>query len=365
MSHPLISVIVPCYNVEAFVFKALDSVFTQTYTNWECILIDDGSTDNTKNVTKEWVEKDTRFKYHYQENQGLSGARNSGLKLASGEFVFFFDSDDLLDTYSLSDLFSLMETDIDIVFGKNAITEGQNKNIVDYMKHNPQSLIKHTNQSKSLLKLVIEEPLICVAWNRLYRKSFLDQNNLTFKKGILHEDELWFFQTLFHANAIVLNEKPTYYYNVANVNSITNNFNAKNLESYLSIIKYINSEYYINVGFKAHQEIISIYLTHLKIITIGHCFKKLTKRVRKNSASLIEKVFNEIQPTRTKKVLLDSIEVLHFNFKFVECLSPKEILAFLKYYNSPKTLRKMKKVLLLKKANIVNTKTRRTINKVY
>ena len=91
-----ISVIVPCYNQEAFLDESLASVANQTYTNWECIIVDDGSTDSSALIAKAWQEKDARFKYFYQENKRLSGARNTGLTLAQGDLIQFLDGDDLL-----------------------------------------------------------------------------------------------------------------------------------------------------------------------------------------------------------------------------------------------------------------------------
>lgn len=95
---PLVSVIVPCYNQAEYLSEALESVFNQTYQNWECIIVNDGSTDYTENVAKEWCEKDKRFIYLKKENGGLSSARNAGIKAVVGEWIQFLDSDDILPT---------------------------------------------------------------------------------------------------------------------------------------------------------------------------------------------------------------------------------------------------------------------------
>ncbi|GGG57451.1 glycosyltransferase family 2 protein [Bizionia arctica] len=365
MSKPLISIIVPCYNVEKFINNALQSIFLQTYTNWECILVDDGSKDNVSDEIDVWVKKDSRFKYFYQDNQGLSGARNEGLKKAKGEFIYFFDSDDLLNTITLENLYSLINDEIDIVIGKNAITEGQTNQISDYLEHYSETLKKLSNQNKDLIKLVVENPIICVAWNKLYRKSFLDKHQLIFKKGILHEDELWFFETLFHARAIIFNNKPTYYYNVANTNSITNNFGRRNLESYLEIIEYVNEFYYQKSSDKNDIELSSIYTTHLKIKAIQHCYKQLNNKDKHQANSKIKTCFERVQPTRNKKILTISFEDLHYHFKIAEVLEPKNILKFLRYFNSSKIFRKLKSKILLQKAFRINSHKNRFIKKVY
>lgn len=92
----LISVIVPCFNQASFLDETLNSVLNQTYSHWECIIVNDGSPDDTEKVSKKWTNKDSRFKYICKENGGLSSARNKGLDIAKGDFIQFLDSDDLL-----------------------------------------------------------------------------------------------------------------------------------------------------------------------------------------------------------------------------------------------------------------------------
>lgn len=94
---PLVSVIVPCYNQAHYLPEALNSVMMQTYSNWECIIVNDGSTDDTEQVAHGWEKKDGRFKYIKKENGGLSSARNAGLKVAAGEYIQLLDADDLLE----------------------------------------------------------------------------------------------------------------------------------------------------------------------------------------------------------------------------------------------------------------------------
>ena len=94
MKTQLVSIIVPCYNQAQFLDEALQSVLDQTYTNWECVIVNDGSSDHTEEVAQKWVAKDARFKYIYKENGGLSSARNAGISKAMGEFILTLDADD-------------------------------------------------------------------------------------------------------------------------------------------------------------------------------------------------------------------------------------------------------------------------------
>lgn len=94
MSSVIVSVIVPCYKQAQYLDECLESVFNQTYQNWECIIVNDGSPDHTEEVAKKWIEKDSRFQYVYKENGGLSSARNAGIKIAKGEYILPLDADD-------------------------------------------------------------------------------------------------------------------------------------------------------------------------------------------------------------------------------------------------------------------------------
>ena len=93
---PLVSVIVPVYKTEKFIHRCIDSVLNQTYSNWEMILVDDGSPDACGQICDSYAEKDGRIHVIHQENQGLSAARNAGIKICKGEWIYFLDSDDFI-----------------------------------------------------------------------------------------------------------------------------------------------------------------------------------------------------------------------------------------------------------------------------
>lgn len=99
--NPLISVIIPCYNQGIYLSEALQSIVNQTYTNWECIIVNDGSTDETEKIAGEWTNKDSRIKHYSKKNGGLSSARNFGLNYAGGEYIQFLDADDTLKELKL------------------------------------------------------------------------------------------------------------------------------------------------------------------------------------------------------------------------------------------------------------------------
>ena len=112
MKSPLVSIIVPCYKQAHFLEEALQSILKQTYINWECIVVNDGSPDHTEEITTKLLKLDDRFKYFYQHNKGLSSARNTGIKNSEGEYILPLDADDILDPYYLEKLVPVLQNNI-------------------------------------------------------------------------------------------------------------------------------------------------------------------------------------------------------------------------------------------------------------
>ena len=111
MSLEKVSIIVPCYNQAQYLDDALQSVLEQTYTNWECIIVNDGSPDSTELTAQEWIVKDCRFKYVFQKNGGLSSARNAGITIAEGEFILPLDADDIISPDYVAHAIQAFEND--------------------------------------------------------------------------------------------------------------------------------------------------------------------------------------------------------------------------------------------------------------
>ena len=113
---PKISVVVPCYNQAQYLEECLQSVLDQTYRNWECIIVNDGSPDHTEEIAKKWTEKDSRFKYLYKENGGLSSARNAGIEMAKGEWILPLDADDKIGNQYLELAEKEFEKDYTVIY---------------------------------------------------------------------------------------------------------------------------------------------------------------------------------------------------------------------------------------------------------
>ena len=149
MENPIVSIIVPCYNYGHFLAKTLASIKAQTFQNWECIIVDDGSTDNTKEVANGYIVNDNRFVYYYQPNKGLSNARNTGLKLAKGKFIQLLDADDLIEPDKLKNQsdFLVQNPQTDLVFGYSLFFIKTSDNNISYFPcPNPFRQEKYSNE---------------------------------------------------------------------------------------------------------------------------------------------------------------------------------------------------------------------------
>ena len=139
MFSPKISIIVPVYNVEKYIRRCLDSIAAQTFTDWECICVDDGTPDASGKICNEYAQKDSRFVVIHKENGGVSSARNAGLNVAKGEYVTFCDSDDWVEKEMLEVLYNTaLETDADVVMGGHK-TADEYKKMFD--ESNPKCFI--------------------------------------------------------------------------------------------------------------------------------------------------------------------------------------------------------------------------------
>lgn len=191
----LISVIVPVYNVEKYIEKCLESIINQTYRNIEIILVDDGSTDNSGKICDDYAKKYSNITVIHKLNGGLSDARNAGMKIAKGEFICFFDSDDWVEIDILEKAYNkLYENKSDVViwgFSKDFVDDNENtyKNIL--------SIPFNCNINKEELnyqKLLNDEiqAIIGYAWNKLYKTKFIREYNMQFSKGISLVEDIIF-----------------------------------------------------------------------------------------------------------------------------------------------------------------------------
>lgn len=200
---PNISVIVPVYNVEKYLERCLKSLLNQTFKDIEIICVNDGSTDNSLQI----LEKFNGIKIINQQNSGLSVARNTGLKSATGEFVAFVDSDDFIDPDFYEKLYAkCIQYNADVACAGIIRENNKKKNIlVEYKDESFSTTIKEKFE-------IAKCPQYNFVWNKLYRKSFLIDNHITFVPGMIYED-MWFTpEILEKSNGLVCVGETFYHY---------------------------------------------------------------------------------------------------------------------------------------------------------
>lgn len=166
MSNPLVSVIIPTYNYAHLIPETLFSVVNQSYSNWECLVIDDGSTDNTSTVVKDFIEeyKDYNFHYFHIKNEGTSGAKNSGIERASGELIQFLDADDLLSPDKLKIQVSLMQqNDAALVFSSSRFFKMEEGQQISQQKYPDGFLAEDSLSGHALLKKLIINNIVTIS----------------------------------------------------------------------------------------------------------------------------------------------------------------------------------------------------------
>ena len=207
---PLVSIIIPVYNVEKYLDKCIASVVGQTYQNLQIILVDDGSTDRSPAICDDWKERDSRITVVHQPNGGLSRARNAGLKLATGEFVGFVDSDDWIEPNMFETLLSaLLETNADIaVGGFEGFTEDSKSITYAQPKSSERSLYSTEETLKRLL--LLRGFIRNFVWNKLYKRTVL--SDIAFPEGRLYEDVTWTAQVIGNAKSVVCVNQIFYHY---------------------------------------------------------------------------------------------------------------------------------------------------------
>ena len=237
-----VSIIIPIYNVEAYIERCLRSVMAQTYSKIECILVNDCSPDGSMSVCQKMLAD-----YHgpirfltlcHDINRGLSAARNTGTDVATGDYIFYLDSDDEIspDCISLMVNETKKHPNVEIVSGAiNPIPYFKQYDSPIYNSHKYLS----DNYSIRLLYFSYGWQIYVMAWNKLVKRDFLHTNNIRFVEGILNEDEVWTFETILNCQSLSILPNKTYtHYDTTG--SIMNSFNyASRCESICTVLDNI------------------------------------------------------------------------------------------------------------------------------
>lgn len=242
MNPPKVSVIIPVYNTEEYIGETLNSIINQTLKDIEIIVINDGSTDNSLQIVNEYAKIDSRITVFTQANQGQSMARNKGFDYASGIYIYFMDSDDILELNALElCYFRIEDNNVDFVFfNANTIYESNQSDFT--MNYHHFNISDKTHDGITLINYLLDTNQFYVPpYLNFIRKSYLENLKLRFHPHIIHEDQL--YTTLLYINA-----KKILYINecllkrrIRNASTMTNKITFFNFACYITVFNQLKS----------------------------------------------------------------------------------------------------------------------------
>lgn len=216
MQEPLISIILPIYNVEKYLKRCIDSVINQTYKNLEIILVDDGSTDRCPEICDKYAKRDNRIKVIHKKNGGQSDARNAGIALAGGELIGFVDPDDRIHPDMYSKMYLQMVEDKSDIVSCSFVKEYESDLNTQTNNFSCEKFV--LNKISAMNELLIGKRIKEVIWDKLYRAEIVKEN--PFIKGKYHEDIFWTYKAIGMAEHVSVTEAVYYYYFVKREESI-------------------------------------------------------------------------------------------------------------------------------------------------
>ncbi|MFC4735418.1 glycosyltransferase family 2 protein [Bacillus daqingensis] len=294
----LVSVIIPVYNVEKYIAECLNSVIKQTHKELQIIIVNDGSTDNSKKIVDTFI--DSRIVLIDQVNGGLSHARNSGIEKIEGVYVVFVDSDDYLHPDCIKKMVQAAETNLADIVQTNYYymwSSGQ-KVLATGLKENQSCLMGNHQMIKELIH---NQYIKNFAWGKLYRADLI--KNITFPAGKLFEDVFWQHQVMHRANLLLYLNDPLYYYR-QRTGSIVNTYTLKHLD-YLEGLEERSKfmyEHYNELYPLQAEETVKMHLIHYKLV--------IKKVYRKDWRIAARKIRATLNSEKLKSVQINNQETL-------------------------------------------------------
>ena len=230
-----LSIILPVYNVENYIEECISSILKISSINYELIIVNDGSTDQSINRIESLISSFPNVRVINQINKGLSAARNTGMASAKGEYIWFIDSDDVIDSLKIEELFEY-ELSEDIV-------------VFDFIKFNKTDISEYSSNiphhkiisGKYCLQHYYLKELYTVVWRNLYKRDFLKREALKFLEGILYEDVEWMPRVLYKAKTVSYYPITIYKYRVRSESIVNNTFKRRNYDDIITVCNSLNS----------------------------------------------------------------------------------------------------------------------------
>ena len=289
MENKKVSIIVPVYNVELYIEDCLNSLLNQTYSNYEIILINDGSTDNSIEICSKY--NDQKIKIYNQNNKGVSIARNVGISLATGQYIMFVDADDMVSEKYIENLIkSIEETNTDMVVCGYTKEKAELVN-----KKNSQEIKGEIINANTMLENMMENNLQeGYLWNKIFKKSIINDNSLEFKEGVNVWEDLYFvIEYLSKSDKIFAINEKLYYYRTREGSAVNRKETSTDLVGKVKILELIMKNYNLIINNKNYYGIKRMYVTVLLKYLLQ--IKKDNKELIKEKLSIVKKIKKDIR----------------------------------------------------------------------
>ncbi len=301
-NNDLISVIVPIYNVEKYLFRCVESLINQTYKNLEIILVDDGSPDNCPRLCDEYLKKDNRIKVVHKKNGGLSDARNAGMEIAKGDYISFVDSDDYVSLDFIEELYNTMisensdivECDVVKFFGSRFLE-----------KYEDDLIVNNYSTIDGLAALISENTFRQHVWNKLYKTELV--SDIYFAVGKLNEDEFWTYQVFGRAKKVTKLNKTMYYYFQREDSIMGDTYNLRRLDA---LEGKFNRQNYIDIYYPELSLMAKIDLYDSCIFAYQSVLKYMSGADKKEAKKIIKKyrTTNDLSFSEIMSITNDSMK---------------------------------------------------------
>lgn len=232
---PLLTVVIPVYNVEKYLKRCIDSILIQEWKNYDILLVDDGSTDNSPQICEDYAKAYDIISVIHKENGGLSEARNTGISNAEGEYVYFLDSDDWIEPNTFSDLAEVIESDqYDIISFNPEFVKSEH----DIIKSDSKRTKRLTGK-EALIDMFSYGFITGFATDKIYRKALFTKNTIQFPVGKYYEDLGTNYKLFLAAKKVYATNQKYYHYLIDNPDAITQSWNEKKLRDMFEFYKEV------------------------------------------------------------------------------------------------------------------------------
>lgn len=321
MTLPRISIIVPAYNSAATIDRCIQSIISQTFEDWELIVVDNGSTDDTVEIVESLVREDNRIVLLKEGKKGVSNARNSGLDAARGECVCFVDSDDTVEPDYLEDMFQHSSGDL-VICGYYVDYYDNAGDKLKSDSHVPESIEWTSALAKGCLYSTFANGYIHICCNKLFKRAIIDGICLRFESYPVNEDYIFIMNYLLHANSIYVLYKPLYHWiRVANVTTGVASIPPNLLSIYNESHKLTRAFFQDNtiadrIAFYSYEMIVYKYgNAYTQGIISKKIFNEKLKEICNNT--LAQDSFNSYNPvTRVSKLLIKLLARRHYRIHY-------------------------------------------------